>query len=128
MTAKQFRVLAALTVGSGLLGSAVFSLLLRGGPAMAQEEGTGQAVVTARRFELVDEQGQSRAVMAMTKEGTPALVLSDAAGKGRAWLTLRADGSPRLDFRDASGRLRAVVGESTITLCKRDGAVAWQAP
>ena len=36
MTGKQFRVLAVLTVVSGLVGGALSALVLRGGPAMAQ--------------------------------------------------------------------------------------------
>jgi hypothetical protein len=107
MTSRQFRVLMALTVVSGLVGGAASNLLVQGAPAVAQVGGAVQEVVRAKRFEVVDDQGRSRALLSVLPDGSPGLTLYDGAGKQRAGLGLLPDGTPRLALHDAAGKQRA---------------------
>ena len=75
MAGKPNLSLVVVAMVSGLMGGAVSALLLRGGPATAQtggavQAGAAQGVVKAKGFEVVDDQGKTRAVVAMTKDGS----------------------------------------------------------
>ncbi len=110
MNGKQFRVLAVLTVVSGFLGGAVSNLALRGAPALAQGGGAVHETVRARRFELVDNRGETRAMLATWDYNTLGLFLVDAAGKRRAELTTRDDGGSSLSLFDTGGGRRVLLG------------------
>lgn len=93
-------------------------------------------VVRARRFELVDDAGQVRAVLGnLARDGDadywPGLVLRSTAGRDRVWLMVQHLG-PELAF-DAGGNSVAILevhdpgneGSAPgvgLTLCDADGA------
>ena len=64
-------------------------------------------VVKASRFELVDAEGRTRAVLGMSKGGSPEFDLRDADGRPRALLLLDGDNLPVLFFKDAAVVTRA---------------------
>ena len=93
------------------------------------------SVVKAERFEVVDQGGNSRAVLTTLDDGRPSLALMDTSGKVRAWLFLSVDGSPnlilidnpRLALVDAAGELRitqSLDADGSPTLGLRDEAGA----
>jgi len=69
-------------------------------PAVAEE-------VRARRFEVVDDAGKLRALLAVRPDGGPGLVLYDAAETNRAILFERENGEAYLGLCDAAGTTRA---------------------
>ena len=62
-----------------------------------------EEVVRAKRFELVDENGEVRAVLGFTK-GASALWLCDENGNARVALKVAPDGSPVLTFANQAGK------------------------
>lgn len=67
-------------------------------------EATGPAeVIQAKRFELVDEKGEVRAVLGALGNGSPHLILHDATGRMRAAVALSKSGAPRLMLFDEIG-------------------------
>lgn len=69
------------------------------------EESAAAKVVRARRFEVVDEAGETRAALRVLPDGSPGLDLYDAAGEVRAGLEVNRDGSPALRLADAAGNI-----------------------
>lgn len=55
--------------------------------------------VDARRFRLLDQEGNVRAELGMPF-GEPALFLYDSQGKARAWILLERGGNARIMFVD----------------------------
>lgn len=55
--------------------------------------------VDARRFRLLDQEGNVRAELGMPF-GEPALFLYDSKGKARAWILLDREGNARMMFVD----------------------------
>ena len=105
MTVRQFRILVVLTVVAGFLGGGVSNLLLRGVPAAAQTAaGKVQDEVIAKKFVLVDGAGKTRASLQTTTgpDGGeyPILTLVDDKGQMRAGLCLSKGGNPALSFYD----------------------------
>lgn len=66
--------------------------------------------VKARRFVVVDAQGQVRAGLLLTADGSPWLALRDTQGELRAELGVDDSGTASLAMRDAQGRARAELG------------------
>ncbi|MFN7016061.1 MAG: hypothetical protein ACK4P5_02680 [Fimbriimonadales bacterium] len=56
--------------------------------------------VDARRFRLLDAEGNVRAELGMPF-GEPALFLYDSKGRARAWILLDREGNPRIMFVDS---------------------------
>ena len=76
--------------------------------ALAADGGGGVSeVVRARRFEVVDAKGRTRAMLGMTPGGTLKLTLDDEGGTTRARLVLGTDENPWLMLDDAKGKTRA---------------------
>ena len=95
--------------GGGLSDEAVQSLVavevataLAGIPT--PEAGTVASVIQAERFEVVNQDGDVRALLTTLEDGWPSFTLMDENGEFRAWLFLSADGSPNLILVDNSGR------------------------
>ena len=110
-------------------------------------------VVKASRFELVDAEGRTRAVLGLSKGGSPEFDLRDAQGRPRALLLLDRDNLPIFFFKDADVITRAkfeldAKGGGKLTFCDADlaprleldgakpelkvsdpkGATVWKAP
>lgn len=64
----------------------------------------GGDVVAARAFELVNEQGRRTVLMAMAREGSPALWFFDANGKARLNFCLYEDGNAGIVLNDEDER------------------------
>ena len=60
-------------------------------------------VMRARRFELVNEAGQTRAVLSTVPDGSPYLVLADAKGQIRVAIALSKSDAPRIMLLDELG-------------------------
>jgi hypothetical protein len=72
--------------------------------------GPVQDSVRARRFELVDERGNVRAVLGTQNDsGAPGFLVSDSAGRPRIALHVSAEDTPAFDLLDASGAPRVHV-------------------
>jgi len=72
--------------------------------------GPVQDSVRARRFELVDERGNVRAVLGTQSEnGAPGFLVSDSAGRPRIALHVSPEDVPAFDLLDASGAPRVHV-------------------
>ena len=67
-----------------------------------------RGTVTAGAF-VLESGGVTRASLASSASGTPALSLYDAAGNARLVLTMREDGSPDITMNDSQGVLRAAL-------------------
>lgn len=74
---------------------------------LAAQDPKVPAAVRASRFELVDASGRTRAVLGMSKGGSPELDLRDAEGRPRALLVLDGENLPILLFKDAQVVTRA---------------------
>jgi len=101
-------------------------------------------VVRARRFEVVDAAGKTRASLCLFPDGSSALRFHDAAGRVRAAMGMTEDSVPALELMDRDGNLRAALGatslhavrtdevrmrpESSLVLFDKDGKVMWKAP
>jgi hypothetical protein len=71
------------------------------------QEPKAPVVVKASRFELVDGEGRTRAVLGISKGGSPEFDLRDPEGRPRALLLLDADQLPIFFFKDAQVVTRA---------------------
>jgi hypothetical protein len=95
-------------VGLGVVGVClVWTLATITATAQAQGANIGPKVIRANQFILKDENGKTRAVLSVSKEG-PALVLFDETGKPRAGLDAGKDG-PGLVLADETGKFRAML-------------------
>ena len=108
--------------------------------------------VQARKFVLVDESGQTRALLAVDEDGPrlsladengktraelsvvkagPALNLSDKNGNARAGLRVLKDG-PVLDMDNGNGKTRALLaveeGGPAMRLYDQNDKILWSAP
>lgn len=61
-------------------------------------------VVRAKRFEIVAENGATRAILGLLADGSPHVVLADTNGRMRCAIWLAPDGAPQMAFFDADGR------------------------
>jgi len=66
-------------------------------------------VTKTRRLELVDAQGNTRAMLGF-RDGCPRLVLFDESDIARAMLTLRRDGNPVMELHDRHEVVRVQAG------------------
>lgn len=90
--------------------------------ACAIVDGEGEAVVQenlkVKNLEIVDDDGNTRAVFTTISGGRPSLTLLDNNGDFRVWLTLNDDGSPnlllfdqgRIVLMDGVGGIRSTYG------------------
>jgi len=69
-----------------------------------------QDTVRAKRFEVVDDAGETRIVLAVAADGSPRLAFYDENGKPRVGLIVLPDGNSGLDFFDQNGKIRAMLG------------------
>ncbi|MDA1256562.1 MAG: hypothetical protein O3C10_01755 [Chloroflexi bacterium] len=61
-------------------------------------------LVRAKRFELVDDDGHTRAVIGRLGDGSPHVVLADTDGRMRCAIWLAPNGTPSVAFFDNNGR------------------------
>jgi len=89
------------------------------------QEGKAPEAVRASRFELADKGGKVRAVLGLSKDGSPELDLRDAEGRPRALLLLDKEGLPILLFKDREVVTRAkfeldAAGGAKLTFADKD--------
>ena len=72
-------------------------------PAPSAESSGIPDVVQAKRFELLDDDGEVRAVLGSLGNGSPHLILSDEHGRMRAAVALSKSGFPRVLLFDEEG-------------------------
>jgi hypothetical protein len=100
-------------------------IVLLGGALVSLRVATSgvHEVVEARRFVLLDTEGNSRAVISVDADDASRIVLQDPDGRERLRLSLLADGSTGMAFADRQGQSRAVLGllpDETSTLVFAD--------
>ena len=125
ITSTQFKWALVVLAIAGLVGGALGSWLM---PRLARP-----GAITATRVRLVDAEGQARATLAVTADGSPALWLTDDEGQSRVTLAVTADGSPALWLRDATGKARTTMtvlddGSPHLILSDTAGKPFWSAP
>jgi hypothetical protein len=91
----------------------------------------GAVEVRARKFVVVDKNGNLRAILALAKTG-PMLGLGDENGKLRTALGLSKDGA-KLSLRDENGKTRARLsvdqgGQPGLRLLDEKDKIIWSAP
>lgn len=123
---RRLLVLAGLAAGA-------FALVRIAAAAANKVEAQGDGVATvirANAFVLVDENGKTRAAVALSKTGS-GFLLYDENGKTRAVLAVDKDG-PGLALADEDGKSRAtlaVVKDGPgLVLYDKNGKAEWQAP
>jgi hypothetical protein len=103
---RQYLSLTVLVVIAGFIGGAVYSQVFMDRPAFAQ---SAQNVVKAKQFQLVDGDGNVRAIIGMSPKGHPVLGFTDENGKDRIFLgltSMEGETWPILKLRDADEQLR----------------------
>lgn len=93
MKKKELRWMFVAIVIAGFLGGAL-SGLLRAEPVFAQKKSAPARSIKAENFELVDNQGRTRAKLTMGEDEEPTLIAYDLAGKPIAAYGLPANGGP----------------------------------
>jgi hypothetical protein len=134
------RATVVLAFAAGSLAAAV----------LAQDPKT-PPVVKASRFELVDASGRTRAVIGMSKGGSPEFDLRDPEGRPRALLVLDGDNLPifflkdtdvitrakweldskgeaKLSFHNPDLTPRLELGGSGVRISNSKGVSVWEAP
>jgi hypothetical protein len=102
MTRSQLAAITSVCALSSLAGGFLAALALRPSPALAQTKGD---VVSARQFQVTDDDGKPRALLGMLSDGGVALTLFDAAGEPRFVLASKKDGT-KLAVLDGAGKVR----------------------
>jgi|GEM_PF-4840699 len=80
MSKKQYGLLLALMVFASFLGGAMSIRISASQPASAEESAAIPKVIKAERFELLDSEGNQRAVLAMTNHGPQLAMLAPDDG------------------------------------------------
>ena len=108
MVRSQTGVLITVSVFSGLLGGIVATCLVGGGLVTAQElAGEVPAVVSAKEFRLIDQQGHTRALLSFSVDGQPILTMRDEFEIARVRVGIARDTG--VEVRDVDGKTRLVL-------------------
>lgn len=112
---------------AGLVGGVLADRLLVGNPAFAQPADGNFAVVTARQFRLVDNNGTERATLCMLQDGSAELIFADKEGKKRLVAGTFAEQNPNIVFCHSDGSIRAIYtvqpgGEPAVLLAHKNQA------
>ena len=108
MVRPQTGVLIMVSVLSGLLGGIVATCLVGGGLVTAQEPaGEIPAVVSAKEFRLIDQQGRTRALLSFNADGQPHLQMRDEFDTARVRVGISRETG--MDVRDVSGKTRLIL-------------------
>jgi hypothetical protein len=114
-------------LGAWLLGH--FGAVERDGLLKVAAAATGQEVVSARRIQLLDATGRTRAELAMSPDGGPAIFFFDSGGRNRLVLGLYSPAESEYPFvvlndthQHAAGIFRLFGGRETpVVVLKNDG-------
>jgi hypothetical protein len=108
MLRPHTRVLITVSVLSGLFGGIVAASLVGGGPVTAQEPaGAVPAVVSAKEFRLIDQQGHTRALLSFNDKGQPLFQMRDEFDTDRVWVGISTETGVAL--QDVDGKTRLVL-------------------
>jgi hypothetical protein len=108
MDGSQTRLLITVSLFSGLLGAVIATSLVGGGLVTAQEPaGSVPAVVSAKEFRLLDQQGHTRALLAFNYEGQPILTMHDEFDTSRVRVGISKETG--VEVRDVDGKTRLVL-------------------
>lgn len=118
------------------LGVACLALWLQGWPPTAQAHGANTGVpdvIRSKAFQLIDGQGNTRALLMGSPNGATFLSIADQKGKARIAMTVEPDGSSVINLADGQGKARVALGldvQGTPTLVFTDprGKLRWRAP
>ncbi len=92
-------------------------------------EGNGDTkeTVRAKRFQVVDDNGQVRAELGLDQDGDPRLELHDKSGGYRIWMGLTRADEPSLAFVDESGNESLLI-EDRWNINLNDATLNFHAP
>lgn len=136
MHRREYWTMLAVALIGGLAGGMLSGRLFVGETVIAQEPPKRAKVIEAEEFRVVDKNAKVRAVLAVGRDGSstllmtdtvrkswaqigleatgrPLIALADKTAQTRALLTLDSDGSPELAFKDEHGREQARFGLGT---------------
>lgn len=108
MTTHDNRLPWVCGASGGFIGGIFALMLLTGYAAPAQDSSHSAAgIVRAQEFQLVDQSGHARALLAFSAEGHPSLTMLDRTGTRIVWLGLSDDSG--LAIHDVDGKTRLVL-------------------
>ncbi len=77
MNRKEYWWMLALAVLAGLVGGMALNWIFMGDPGFAQKQEEQAKVIRAQKFELVDKDGNVKASLDMSRDGSPGLLLNN---------------------------------------------------
>lgn len=108
MVRSQTGVFIMVSVLSGLFGGIVAACFVGGGLVTAQEpEGEVRAIVSAKKFRLVDREGHTRDLLSFNEEGQPFRQMGDEFNTERVWVGISRETG--VAVRDVDSRARLVL-------------------
>ncbi len=109
MVAREHRIILVLSVVASLAGGALSTLVFLGNTVSAEEAPrTSDTTIRAQAFHLVDAQGKTRAMLALSAEGEPTLTMLDRNNTAILWLGISENSG--LAIHDVDGKTRLVMG------------------
>ena len=144
MKKRDFILLLAVSIVSGLMGGFIANQVFNGKTAIAQSGQEALGLVQAQEFRLVDDQGKIFAVLAVSSAlKEPYFIINGKDGKQRVILDLD-DGNPRMILKDSEAQTRLILGTSEVTsrfkgtiekrppsslvMFNKEGRLIWSAP
>ncbi len=115
MRKRDYVLLLAVSIITGLLGGFIANQVFSGKTAVAQGSEDPPGLIQAQEFRLVDSQGKIFAVLAISSSSKePYLILNGKDGKQRVILDFD-EGNPRMIFKDNDAQTRLIMGTSEVT-------------
>jgi hypothetical protein len=126
MNRKQFWLLAVLCMATSLLGGGLVTLMFQGTPAWAKQNVMN--VVSARKFQLVGQDGVIRGLWHIDSEKDIRLQLSDGEGYPRMFLTVTENGHSDISVfsEDLNGCATMTLtedGDGIVLVRNKDGKI-----
>ena len=97
-----------LAVVGGLIGGFTSEHLLHPGAASAQS--SAARTLTAKKFQLIDDDGQLRGYFSAEADGTTLLTMADRKGRPRVGVAVKPDGSPSVNVYGVGGAQQVTLG------------------
>lgn len=144
MKRRDYIILLAVSIISGLIGGFIANQIFGGKTAIAQDGQEPPELFEAQEFRLVDGHGKVQAALALSSTSKePYLIINGKDGKQRFILDLD-EGNPRMILKDNEAQTRLILGTSEVTsrfkgtiekrppsslvMFNKEGKLIWSAP
>ena len=144
MKRRDYILLLAVSIISGLIGGVIANQVFNGKTAIAQENQESPALIQAQEFRLVDKQGKILAALAISSSSNePFFIINGKDGKHRIMLNID-EGNAQVILKDNDAQTRLILGTSEVTsrvkgtiekrppsslvMFNQDGKLVWSAP